>query len=289
MKTVLIRNSPDPIDDVELKQSDVISSLSGPTGRVELYFHGNYIGSWDGTNAQGAPAPNGVYLLKIDNIDTLGSVRSTTQPVMVKRTLYETTILIYNETGEIVRHLSAWVDDPGKATITNVTLSAGIIEPTGRSAGSPTQLAMVLSNGTTVVWDGKNDGGAYVGNGHYFVEIHSQDGMGGESVFTEQVTVRDVNPANTYGSVTAGPNVLTNGNTVTTFKSGSVVPTTLRARVYTMAGELVGTVQGAGGANLATWDATGLSSGTYLAVVDSLDPAKGGVVKRQILKLLVVH
>ncbi|HUO58921.1 MAG TPA: isopeptide-forming domain-containing fimbrial protein, partial [bacterium] len=289
VKTVLVKDFSQPIDSVSLKASNTITSLTGATGRVDLYFHGIYIGTWDGSNAAGNPSPNGVYTLKIDNIDSLGSVRSTSQQVMVSRTLYETTILVYNETGEVVRHLYAWVDDPGKATITGVVMSSGVIEPTGNAGSTPTQLVMSLSNGVTVTWDGKNDSGAYVGSGQYFVEIHSADGSGGESVFTNQVTVRDVNTSGVYGVVTADPNALVGGNTVTTFKSGSTVPITLRARIYTVAGELVATVQSSSGSNQATWDASGLSSGLYLALVDSLDPAKGGIVQRQVLKIKIVH
>lgn len=64
----------------------------------------------------------------------------------------------------------------------------------------------------------------------------------------------------------------------------------LRAKIYTVAGELVKTLEGTAGypASL-TWDTTGLSSGLYLAMVDELDPASGAVLEHQVVKVLVVR
>ena len=40
--------------------------------------------AWDGTNWSGDPAPNGVYHVKVDNVDTLGSVTTATQQAIVR-------------------------------------------------------------------------------------------------------------------------------------------------------------------------------------------------------------
>jgi len=57
---------------------------------------------------------NGNYYVKVDNIDTFGVVRTTTQEVTVNRSLYKADLTIYNEAGEVVRHLLTYVDDPGR-------------------------------------------------------------------------------------------------------------------------------------------------------------------------------
>jgi hypothetical protein len=64
---------------------------------------------------------------------------------------------------------------------------------------------------------------------------------------------------------------------------------TLVYRVYDMAGELVQSpASGQAGTNLAQWDASGVASGMYIAVVDALN-AQGGLVGRQRLKIVVIH
>jgi hypothetical protein len=64
---------------------------------------------------------------------------------------------------------------------------------------------------------------------------------------------------------------------------------TLVYRVYDMAGELVqSSAFGPAGTNLATWDASGVASGMYLAVVDALN-AEGGLVGRKNLKIVVIR
>ena len=59
----------------------------------------------------------------------------------MSRALYKSTVLIYNEAGEVVRTLYTYVDDPGKQTVSQVTLSANVIAPSGMTtAGTPTSL-----------------------------------------------------------------------------------------------------------------------------------------------------
>ncbi len=55
---------------------------------------------------------------------------STTQQVTVSRTIYKSTILIYNEAGEVVKHLYAYMDDPGPAGV-GVGAIVGDGDPSG--------------------------------------------------------------------------------------------------------------------------------------------------------------
>jgi len=291
VKTILITQFSEPVENVVLSASNQITTLHGTGSAVTIYSNGYEIGVWDGSNANGDPVANGEYYMKVDNIDRMGVVRNVTQEVVVSRNLMRETVLIYNESGEVVRHLYAYVDDPGAKTVVGATMSSGVIAPSNDSAGgSPRELTITLSDGVTMVWDGRNDSGSFVGNGQYFVEVHSVDGSGGESTLTEKVAVIGGDEGKGMGEVKAVPNVLTTatGNRVTTFKWDGNVSATLRARVYTMAGELVGSVEGAAGANEAVWDAGGRASGIYLAVVEMVGD-KGGILARQTVKVLVVR
>jgi hypothetical protein len=63
---------------------------------------------------------------------------------------------------------------------------------------------------------------------------------------------------------------------------------TVKARVYTIAGELLKTVEGNPGASQAVWDARGYASGTYFVDMEWSD-ANGKWMGRKVLKILVAH
>ncbi len=280
-----------PILNVTLQASNVITTLTGPGSTINIYYEGYLLGTWNGTTSSGTLATNGSYYIKIDNIDANGVDESTTVPAVVSRSLYTTTVLIYNEAGEVVRHLYAYTDNPGGSIVTSAQLSTNVIEPSNGvpGAGTPSQVTIILSNGTTVVWDGKSDTGTVVQNGQYFVEISSVDGHGGDTVIEQRISVIDGNANNGMGSVLAKPNVLDSANSFSTvFEDTTSENLTLSVRIYTIAGELVTVVNGAAGTNIAPWNATGLASGLYIAVVESLN-STGGIADQKVLKLIVVH
>ena len=202
--------------------------------------------------------------------------------------MYKVTALVYNEAGEIVRHLYSFMDDPGLDGVMGVKLSTTVIKPSSNPVGgTPSQLSVMLSNGTTLVWDGRSDSGSFVQGGQYFVEVHSADGQGGDTTVTEQVSVMG---ADVTGTVIAMPNILdkTKGNTTTTFTVNTPQTVTLKVNIYTIAGERVAILEGQAGQGTATWNASGLASGMYLAVVNAKD-ANGAFVSQQILKILIIH
>jgi hypothetical protein len=59
----------------------------------------------------------------------------------------------------------------------------------------------------------------------------------------------------------------------------------ITARIYTLAGDLVGTVNGSAGQNDLKWDSRGLANGMYFVVVETRDG--GRLLDRTISKLLV--
>jgi uncharacterized repeat protein (TIGR01451 family) len=289
VKEILVEQFSQPIENISLQSSNVITTLHGPGSKIEIYYQGYLIGTWDGSGANGDPVSNGEYHIKIDNVDAYGVDRSTTQPAVVSRSLYKSTILIYNEAGEVVRHLYAYVDDAGQAGISGVKLSSTVIAPSASpQSGTPAQVSLVLSNGTTVVWDGKSDAGRIVNSGQYFVEVHSRDGQGGDTVVTAQVAVLDSQAGRGVGTVQAQPNLVQSGAVGTTFESNSAMSLTLRAKVYTTAGELVWGGEGQPGTRTLYWPMDGVASGLYIAEVELLN-AQGQRVGIQTVKIVALH
>jgi flagellar hook assembly protein FlgD len=236
--TILTEQLSQPLENIVLESSDAITSLNGANNAVTIYYGNMPVGVWNGMTSGGTPATNGGYYIKVDNVGSTGVDVSTTQQVTVSRTLYTSTILIYNEAGEAVKHLYSYTDDPGLAGVSSVQLSATVIRPGSSGPGMPNDLTISLSNGTTVVWDGTGDSGAYVQSGQYLVEVHTTDGKGGEETVVKEVSVDDRNSTAGAGVVTARPNLLrgSQGPLTTTFHSDSSESLSLRVTVYTVAG-----------------------------------------------------
>src|ERR1019366_7671889 len=192
------------IKDFNIATSPTITSVHG---QVYVVWKGQQIATWDGSNASGDPVSNGKYYIKVDNTDSLGVVTSVSQMVMVSRSIAKITVNIYNEAGEVVRHLYSYADDPSNISLADVQLSSGVIRPsqTGSSNGT---IAITTTNGTTIIWDGKSDSGTSVTNGHYQVEVRFVDGKGGEQVITKGLVVQSDNSPVTNGNVFAGPNII---------------------------------------------------------------------------------
>jgi hypothetical protein len=209
---------------------------------------------------------------------------------VVNRALYEVTINIYNEAGEVMRHLYALADDPREGQVLSMQLSTPVLKPSLQATGgTPNEVQVILSNGTTMVWDGRSDTGVFVQSGQYFVEVHTVDGQGAQSTVVREISVMDTDAGKGVEHVVAYPNLANaaNGYEVR-FETPPASHVTLRASIYTMAGELVGTYQGLDGACKVTWDASGVVSGMYLAVVEQAD-SQGRHVSRQIQKIAVVR
>ena len=289
VKTLLVTHSDSPIGNIALSPGNSITQPTGAGSSVTVMAGNQNLGVWDGDNANGNLASNGVYFIRVESVSPLGDVLTITQQVLVNRTLFTDTVFIYDEAGEIVRHLDSYLVASGTSSAMSVQLSANAIAPSvsAPAGGTPSQLSIVLSSGTTVMWDGKSDQGAFVQPGQYFVEVHWIQGAGQDESLTRQVTV--LGRSGTSGSVLAEPNILNSANSFqTVFRCGSPAGATLKASLYTLTGELVTVVQGPLGGNQAAWDASGVASGLYLAVVQVMDNG-GGIVSSQTVKVIVLH
>jgi flagellar hook assembly protein FlgD len=272
------------VQNAQLSPDGAINSLNDP---VAVLFKGVTLGLWDGTGPEGNPVGNGNYYFKIENLDAFGVVTTETQLVNVDRSLAKLQVNVYNEAGEVVRHICDYTDNPTNGEMTSMVLSTNVLPVAEEGTPAPSdQLVVTLSTGVTFVWDGRADNGAPVGGGHYEVEVHWTNGAGVEDVISRGLMVERVGGAE--NQVVAAPNVLTGGNTTTTLEVlNPTVNLTLKLKVYDVVGELLAEAEGQAAANQVAWDATGKASGLYFAVVELRDPATGRFQGRRILKVLV--
>ena len=258
-----------------------ITSVGGTTGSVTVYSGGISIASWNGTTGSGTPVTNGTYYLKVDNTDSEGTVTSIVQEVTVSRTVEMMTVKVYNEAGEVVRTLTTIVSDPQDSPVEMAQLTSNVLQLGSAVQG---QVGIVLSNGTTLTWDGRSDNGTPVSDGQYLIETHTSDGAQSQTQIL-QVTVQGRVAS---GIFYAAPNRLDPNHLVTVFKADSNTALTLLARVYDLDGERMATLQGQDGTNEVSWNTGGAASGLYLAVLEARD-GTGGLWGRQIVKVLVVR
>jgi hypothetical protein len=283
VKEILVSRFSQPLDSVEVLADTVIGTLGDV---VDLYFRGVRVGSWDGTDAAGQPVRNGEYVIKVDNIDAFGVVDSLTQDVVVNRALSRVSVTVFDSAGEAVRHLHADVADL-RDLVTGVQLSSGVLHP-GEGAPDPgevREVGIVLSNGTGLTWDGRDDGGSFVPGGEYYVEVRSTDGSGGEQVVVREIAVMG-DPGGEAG-VVAAPNVLRGYGSRTLFTTVPASGAALRVRVYATSGELVASMEGPSG-DLSWAPGYYAASGLYLAVVESRYP-DGRMGSRKVLKILLIR
>jgi uncharacterized repeat protein (TIGR01451 family) len=286
VKSFPIEHLSQPILNVSLQSSDTLKLISDT---INIVYKGHVIGTWDGTNNSGSEVTNGKYYIKIDNVDNLGSVTTITQIAMVSRHLATTAVLIYNESGEIIRHLDQFMDDAVTLS-TGVSVSSTSFSPSYQGGVNSTE-TITLNSGTTVVWDGRNDAGQIVSSGQYFIVVRSNDGQGSDSTVSKEITLfhhgTDLAPGGV--NIYPNPNHLSKDGWVLTFDATANPNLTLTVRLYTIAGELVDSVQSAPGSSFLQWDLSGkgLASGLYLAEIDMADPM--GASQRTVKKIILFH
>jgi len=286
VKTLFIRQMSEPIRDFSLLNSNSLVSIRD---KINVVYDGMVLGTWDGTNNAGNEVDNGKYFIKVDTIDSFGAVSSFSQVAMVERHLAHLTVNIYNGAGEIIRHLSQTMADAIDLSV-KPSLSSETFSPSYQG-GANSSVLLTLPDGTSAVWDGRNDAGQIVGNGEYFVEMRGNDGQGLDTTWTSPVKIfnRSLEMANGPILVFPNPdNTVANG-TVVTFQAAGYPAVTLKVSVYDLAGELIQTLRSAPGAGTLTWDFSGLNlaSGLYPTLIEATDSLGG--VKRQITKLAILR
>jgi hypothetical protein len=227
---------------------------------------------------------NGSYFVKVDSVDPYGTTTSVTKSLTVNRRVVILTVTIYNDAGEVVRHL--YQTQPATDTaVTDVTLSTTVIHPggDGKDGISPT-VGIVLSDGVATVWDGTSDSGNNVQDGSYFIHLKVENASNGTLDITKPISVLD-SRANT-GNTGVWPNVVSPDNPKVTLHAGKLGSDQLiHAVLFTIAGSKAGQVEGLTGQNDLTWDLGAYASGLYIVVMDTRE---NGLLKdRTTLKLMV--
>jgi len=280
-----VKNFPLAVNSFNLSTA-ILTSVGGV---ISISVGGQVVASWDGTNSNGDPVSNGGYYIKADSSDAFGVVTSVTQDVKVDRVVSTVLVNVYNEAGEIVKHLYERVVAPS-GSIQSILLSSNTIQP--GSSGTPNQIVTIqvtLSDSLfNVVWDGTSDTGSLVTNGRYLVEANWINPQGGGTqTITRSVSVTSTGADPVGGQVYAQPNVLTGGQTSTLLKVDSSLSLGLTARIYTVVGELVTVLEGQPGSNQVSWNTAGLASGLYVASVELRSSA--GLVAKQVTHILIKH
>lgn len=289
VKVIPVQSFSQPINNITLSASNLITTLQGSGSTIGIYYNGILIGTWDGANNSGNPVTNGNYMIKVDSTGSTGVVTSVEQQATVNRQLSNITADIFDSSGELVRSLYDVVGAGNNAQMTNVNLSASVMTLGSNTHGGSSLLQIVVNTtGTpvTLTWDGTNNSATDVTPGTYEIELHWDDGEGQTSDITRSVLVVW---SGVSGTVIAEPNALTFGQTLTTFNGTNVAGAwMLNVKIYTIAGQMVTSISGAPGTATTQWTATGIASGIYLASVE-VQNSNGGVLKRQTLKILVLH
>ena len=100
-----------------------------------------------------------------------GVVTTVEKVVTVSRSIARIEVNIYNEAGEVVRHLYGYADDPGNLSTMDVKFSTNLLQPTnGTPVPGGSVVYITSSTGLNLVWDGRSDSGAIVTNGHYEIK-----------------------------------------------------------------------------------------------------------------------
>jgi len=286
VKQLSVTELSSPVNSIQ-SGNPTITSLTSSVGVV---VDGQQLAAWDGTTQSGMPASNGQYTLQVSSTDPFGVTTTVSEQVTVTRNLAKIQVNIYNEAGEIIKHLYSYVNDPNNMALSNFQVSNAFIQPVSGTPipGANNTLTITAANGVSIVWDGTTDSGTLATSGHYIVEVVMANGAGSETVFSKGIVVQAGHGSGANGTVQVGPNILKGGVTTTTVSINSSLNLTLTIHMYDVAGELIRTTQGAAGSNQASLDASGLSSGLYLVVTDLTD-ANGHFVQKQISKLLIQH
>jgi fimbrial isopeptide formation D2 family protein len=293
VKQILTASFSQPVDNINLPSGNTITTLQGPGSSIQIDYDDVLIGTWDGSNNSSSPAANGVYILKIDSIGSVGLDTSVSQQITVNRQLSNVTVNIFNSSGEVVKHIYSMVSDSNSVEMTDVNLSTSILKPgvmTASSSLSKVQIFVMTSGSpVTLSWNAVDDAGNIVTPGHYEIEVFWDNGQGTVMNITRGILVVVEN--NITGTVVAKPNVLMpSQGTMTVIFDGTDVQggAGIRVSIYTVTGELVKNLSDTGGTAQASWTASGVASGLYVCSVRVLD-SNGDNILAQTLKVLVLH
>ncbi|HTC22392.1 MAG TPA: hypothetical protein VK859_16175, partial [bacterium] len=141
-------------------------------------------------------------------------------------------------------------------------------------------------------WNGRGDNGSILTPGVYFIEIQSQVPNQVPQEITMEIRVI-ANSSNSVSGIVLAPNPVRLSQTTQAkflINDPNLQFDSVEVRIYTLAGELMTTLESQpGNPTSVVWDLSGggVASSAYLAVAEL--HSNGGLVGRQILKVVVIR
>jgi uncharacterized repeat protein (TIGR01451 family) len=270
------------VNNMDVTSDGLLSSVGGSVTMV--WDGGRVLAVWDGTGNDGQLVANGSYYVKVDSVDAYGTTTSVTKPLTVNRPVSNVELVVYNQAGEVVRHLaSTWAGPIENITVARLT--ATVISPTYGPSQGVTETSVMSGSAVLGVWDGRNDSGVIVDNGQYYIELKVQDGKAGNATLDLSVAV--MSDRSGGGTMVVKPNVLTREVPIGTI-DGGVLGGTVDAKVFSLTGSLVGNLTGVPGAGTVTLDSRPYASGMYIVFGD-VRTGDGKLMQTFRTKVLVVR
>jgi len=233
--------------------------------------------AWEGGSNSGAHVAGGVYDIQITSTDQFGASSSYNLPVTVIAPKPDNEINIFNSAGEIVYHQAF---SSLTVTVTDLALDQLAFAPAaGKLTGQLRSTQGALSGWS---WDGRGNNGQLLSPGLYTIQLLSDaPGQGSKPV------MRQVQILGAPDTSDAQPSAAALGLEIRVRYDASAVACCLRARLYTLAGEL--TAQTAGGSTPGSFSipCRSLASGVYIVTVEYQTPA--GQRKRSLLKVALLR
>jgi hypothetical protein len=257
-----------------------------------LLKDGSSLLSWKGLNDSGGSVVGGVYYIHVESVDQFGTVSSYNLGVNVIEPVGQNTISIFNSAGELV-YQESYQSLTG--TVTDLTLQSQAFAPAFDSPGNPlNKVEGEIRSNTGVVspwtWDGRNSQGLLVKPGVYSIQLSSAVAGGAPAKLTRQIQVlaapdeMDAGAILLYSPATAS-SLAAHGGMLLRFNSAAVLGNA-RARLYNLAGELVGQADAGAASGQLRIGMDRHAAGIYIVIFEYTTPSR--VKKRSLLKAAVL-
>jgi hypothetical protein len=246
---------------------------------------------WLGDNDNGQPVSNGMYYAKLEVTDSFGKTTALVADIAVLGAVGGNSLVIYNSAGERVRSVGL---NNLPTRLVDFSLASGNGGP-GAGSGGGLELKLRGADDTEFPWkwDGLNDRGAPVGSGSYTVQLVHHE-LGSAVVVKSLVVVLLQAPSESLQAALAS--ALLGPNPYVESSAGGLRPvlawqplagTWGRARLYNLAGELVGQSLEVQGTGRIAIDPMPLAGGIYLLEFEILQGQ--AVLGRRTLKWAVLR
>jgi flagellar hook assembly protein FlgD len=287
------------VKDFETMVGNTLTGVFNPAeADLNLRFPGIWTGgtinvpyvdfAWDGTNANGQNASQGVYYIKVLVTDEYGHTDTIIKEVQLLRTEEYVRVSIYNSAGELVRRMQ-------QDTVPGTQISLEVDDVFHVNSDTSNSTTIKLGGAGTMQWDGKNSLGSIVDSGIYEVSVELKDKSGFTVYSTKTITVLNETSGPVISALKAYPNPVVIGSSSspamrvqwTSAATGKVV-----IRFYNTAGELVSRLDTKIENLFVDWGMTtpggaNLAPGFYAAVIEAVSDM--GITERVMIKLAIIR